>query len=107
MTGAPEFLARWGVKSGSTKRPTQLGWSRQAWTITTRSQRGKAGARDQLAAGHAGGRSAPGHLAAAVRLGSSMLLGILKPWLQPSLDPLPGNSSRTFALAPGKGLHAQ
>ena len=25
VTGAPEFLARWGVKSGITERPTQLG----------------------------------------------------------------------------------
>ena len=42
--------------------------------------------------------SVPGRPVAAVRPESPPLLGILQCWLQPSLDSLPGDSSRDFAL---------
>ena len=58
----------------------------------------KGGARAQSAEGHAGSRLSPCWPAAEARPGSPPLLGILQPWLQPSGDPLPSNSSR--ALAP-------
>ena len=41
--------------------------------------------------------SVPGRPVAAVKQESPPLLGILQCWLQPSLDPLPGDSSRAAA----------
>ena len=60
----------------------------------------KRGARAQSAEGHAGSRLSPCWPAAEARPGSPPLLGILQPWLQPSGDPLPSNSSRALAPRP-------
>ena len=90
-----------------TVHPHQGGQGCQAWTRMLRSlRRRKAGARAWLA-DHMGGRSAPWKPVAAVRPESPLLLGILQRWLQPPLYPLPGNplpgdSSRAFALASGR-----
>ena len=43
-----------------------------------------------------------GWAVAAEGLGCPPLLGVLRYWLQPSLDPLPGSSSRASVLAPGR-----
>ena len=61
---------------------------------------GKAGARALQAVGRAGSGWGPGWPTAAVSLGSSLLLGVPHPWLQPSPDPLPRDAFRAFVPTP-------
>ena len=117
VTGAP--VSRTAEQEVAKHYKPPLVWPGSlVWTVTPRSWwRGKAGARAHLAVGQADRRMALGWPASLVRLGSPPLMGILQPWLQPSLDLLPGDLSRAFAPAPerqvdqhpaeGESLHAQ